>query len=56
MNETEVRKVLNRTGEHNHPVRRGAKWTEIVLEKDCPRCKKIEELLRELREGEAWAK
>ena len=47
MNKAEIRKILDKAGQHNHEVRRGARWTEIVLEKGCPRCAKIEELLRQ---------
>jgi len=31
MNKAEIRKILDKAGQHNHEVRRGARWTEIVL-------------------------
>lgn len=48
MNEKEIEKILKQAGKHNHKIRfgRNAGGRYTILEKGCPRCAKIEELLR----------
>lgn len=42
--EAKMKELLEKAGPHGHPIR--MKGREIILEKDCTRCRRIEELLR----------
>ncbi len=42
--EKQMQELLEKAGPHGHPVRK--KGGGIILEKDCARCRRIEELLR----------
>ena len=48
MKPEEIEKIINQAGPHNHKVQfgRNAGGRYTILEKGCPRCAKIEELMR----------
>lgn len=41
--EAKMQELLEKAGPHGHPIR--TKGREVILEKDCARCRRIEELL-----------